>query len=140
MPCSRTSQGSPSSRRPTGSALRSGWAGTGQGGDDGGQGVAADELQHHRAGSGGADPAQQRAEPVRQVVGPLGEVGRGLPGDQPDLHPVGVPGGGDLAQHGQDDPALIQRGQVGDGHHPGPAAPVDTRPATCPAPGRPPSG
>ena len=40
VPCSRTSQGSPSSRRPTGSALRSGLAGIGQGGDDGGQGVA----------------------------------------------------------------------------------------------------
>jgi hypothetical protein len=31
--------------------------GDGQGGDDGGQGVAADELQDQEAGPGGADPA-----------------------------------------------------------------------------------
>ena len=75
----------------------------GQGGDDGGEGVAADELQDQEAGPGGADPAQQRAEPVGQVLGPAGEVGGGLAGDQPDRHPVGVPGGGDLAEHGQQD-------------------------------------
>ena len=38
-------------------------------------------------GPGGADPAQQGAEPVRQGLGVLGEVGRGLPGDQPDVLP-----------------------------------------------------
>ena len=124
MPCSLTSQGSPSSRLPTGSALRSGRSGDGDGGDDEGQGVAADELQHDGAGPGGADPAQHRAEPVRQVLRPLRDIGRGLPGDEPDLDPVGVAGGGDRAQDGQQDPALIQRGYSGDGHHPGPPAPV----------------
>ena len=72
--------------------LEVGAVGDGQGGDDGGQGVTADELQHHRAGPGGADPAQQGAEPVGQVVGPVGEVRCALAGDQPDLHPVDVPG------------------------------------------------
>jgi hypothetical protein len=40
--------------------------GDGQGGDDGGQGVTADELQHQPSRAAGADPAQQRAEPVGQ--------------------------------------------------------------------------
>ena len=98
------------------------------GGDEGGQGVATDELQQHRAGSGGADPAQQGAEPVRQVLRVFGEVGRGLAGDQADRHPVGVPGGGDLAEHGQQDAALVLRGQVGDRHDTGPPAPVEPGP------------
>ena len=140
VPCSRTSQGRPSSRRPTGSALRSGAAGDREGGDEGGQGVAADELQHHRPGPGGADPAQQGAEPVRQVVRVVGEVGRGLPGDQPDVYPVGVPGGGDLAEHGQQDPALIPRGDPGDGHDPGPAAPVAPGPPRAPGRAADPAG
>jgi hypothetical protein len=42
----------------------------GQGGDDGGQGVAADELQHQRTRRGGADPAQHGAEAVGEVVRP----------------------------------------------------------------------
>ena len=81
--------------------------GDGQGGDDDGQGVAADEFQHHPPGLGGADPAQHRAEPVGQGVGVFGEIGRGLPGDQPDGYPVGVPGGRHLAEHRQDDLALV---------------------------------
>ena len=132
VPWSLTSQGRPSSRRPTGSAFRSGRSGIGTGGDEGGQGVAADELQHHRPGPGGADPAQQGAEPVRQVVGVLSEVGRGLPGDQPDVYPVGVPGGGDLAQHGQQGPALIPGRHPGDRHDRGPAAPVAPGPPRAP--------
>ena len=61
-------------------------------GDDGGEGVAADQFQHHPAG-GGPDSAQVDAEAVRQVVSVFGDIGRGLPGDQPDGYPVGVPGG-----------------------------------------------
>ena len=132
VPCSRTSQGRPSSRRPTGRRAQVGPVGDGQGGDDGGQGVTADELQHHRAGPGGADPAQQGAEPVGQVVGPVGEVGRALPGHQPDVHPVDVPGGGDLDQHGQDDPAPVAGGQVGDAGHRGPLAAVAPGPPLAP--------
>jgi hypothetical protein len=59
--------------------LEVGTVGDGQGGDGQGQGVAADELQHHGAGPGGADPAQHRAEPVRQVLRPLRDISRGLP-------------------------------------------------------------
>ncbi len=84
VPCSRTSHGEPSSRRPTGSAFRSACAADGDGGDDRGEGVAADELQHQEAGPGGADPAQHRAEPVRQVLRPGGEVGHRLAGHDAD--------------------------------------------------------
>ena len=75
-----------------------------------GQSVAADELQDQEAGPAGADPAQQGAEPVRQVLGAAGEVGGGLAGDQPDLHPVGVAGGGHLAEYREQDPALVDVG------------------------------
>ena len=124
VPCRRTSQARPSSRLPTGSAVRSGWAGMGRAGTIGGQGVAADELQHHPPGPGRADPAQHGAEPVRQVLRAPGQISRGLAGHQPDRHPVGVPGGGDLAEHRQDNPALMPGRHPGDGHHPGPPAPV----------------
>jgi hypothetical protein len=109
-----------------------GAVGDGLGGDGNGQGVAADELQQHRAGFGGADPAQQGAEPVGQVVGPVGEVGRALPGDQPDVDPVDVPGRRHFAEDGQDDPGLVGGGQVGDGHHGGPLAPVGPGPPLAP--------
>ena len=69
-----------------------------------------------------------RAEPVRQVVGDVGDLGGGLAGHEPDLDPVDVAGGGDLAEHRQDDPALIPRGQPGDRHHRRPPAPVPPRP------------
>jgi hypothetical protein len=71
--------------------------GDGQGGDDRGERVAADELQDQEAGLGRADPAQQGAEPVGQALRFGGEVGSGLAGDQPDGHPVGKPGRADLA-------------------------------------------
>jgi hypothetical protein len=41
-----------------------------------------------------------------------------------DMHAVGVPRGGDLAQHGQQGPALIPGSHPGNGHDRGPAAPV----------------
>jgi len=103
-----------------------------QGGDDGGQGVTADELQDNGAGPGRADPAQHRAEPAGQVVRPVGEVDDTLPGDQPDRYPVDMPGRGDLDQHRQDDPAPVEGSQVGDGHHRRPAAPVDPGPPGAP--------
>ena len=136
MPCSLASQGRPSSRRPTGSALRSGPGGDGQGGDDGGQGVAADELQHHPPGLRRADPAQQRAEPVRQRFGMPGEVGRGLARDEPDGYPVGVPGGGDLARGRAGSPGPGGWGRRRRWPSPRPSGAGRTRPATCPAPGR----
>jgi PP-loop superfamily ATP-utilizing enzyme len=49
-----------------------------QGGDDLAPGIAADELQQHRPGLRGADPTQHRAEPVRQVLGTLGEISHRL--------------------------------------------------------------
>ena len=61
-------------------------AGNGQRGDRVGEGVRADQLQHQHTGREVADPAQPRAERVRQVLGPVGEVGRGLPGHQADPH------------------------------------------------------
>ena len=103
-------------------------------GDEGGQGITADELQHHRPGPGRPDPAQHRAEPVRKIIGVRGEVSGGLAGDQPDHHPVGVPGRGHLAEHGQQGPALIPRRYPGDRHHRGPPAAV--APAPPSAPGR----
>ena len=83
---------------PTGSARRSGHLGDGQRGHRLGQRVAADQLQHDRAGARGADPAQVRPEPVREAFGPVGEIARGLPGHQPDRHPVGAPGRVDLCR------------------------------------------
>ena len=61
-----------------------------------GEGVAADELQQHRTRLSRPDPAQDRAEPVRQVVGDVGDLRGGLAGHQPDVHPVDVAGGADL--------------------------------------------
>ena len=52
-----------------------------------GQRIAADQFQDDRAGHSRADPAQVRPEPVRQALGPVGEVGRGLTGHQPDRSP-----------------------------------------------------
>src|SRR5215471_9092757 len=39
-----------------------------EGGDDDGECVAADQLEHEPAGPGRADPAQERAEPVGEIV------------------------------------------------------------------------
>ena len=103
-----------------------------QRGDDGGQGVTADELQHHPPGPGRPDPAQHRAEPVRQGLRVLGDISGGLAGHEPDGHPVGVPGRGHLAEHRQDDPALMPGRHAGDGHDPGPAAPVEPAPPLAP--------
>ena len=132
VPCSRTSHGDPSSRRPTGQRLQVGVLGDGQGGDDRGEGVAADELQDQEAGPGRADPAQQGAEPVGQVLGPVGEVGGGLAGDQPDGHPVGVPGGADLAEHRDQHLAAEHRDQAGDGEHGQPVPLVVPAPPLAP--------
>jgi hypothetical protein len=76
-----------------------------RGRDEGGQGITADELKHHRPGLRRADPAQQCPESVRQVLRALSEVGRRLARDQPDVHPVDIPGGSDLTQHRQQDAA-----------------------------------
>ena len=135
VPCSRTSQGDPSSRRPDGQRLEVGVLRDGQGGDDGGQGVAADELQDQGAGPGSADPADHRAEPVRQVLGPVGEVGGGLAGDQPDRHPVGVPGRGDLAEHRDQHLAAVDTDQPGDGQHRQPVPLVVPAPPLAPGRG-----
>jgi hypothetical protein len=61
-----------------GQGLEVGARGDGQGRDDRGEGVAADEFEDQEAGPGRADPAEQGAEPVGQVLGPGGEVGGGL--------------------------------------------------------------
>ena len=59
-----------------------------QGRDRVGERVAADQLQHDQARRDRADPAQMHPEAVRDAFGPVGEVGRGLPGHQLDRHPV----------------------------------------------------
>jgi len=56
LPCSRIVHGVSSSQRPT-SRAQIGPVGDGQGGDDRGEGVAADQLDHDGAGSGDADAA-----------------------------------------------------------------------------------
>ncbi len=132
VPCSRMVHGAPSSRRPTGSARRSVRTGMGRGGDDGGQGVAADELQHQQPGTAGTDPAGQRGEPVRQAGGPAGEVLGRLTGHDAHQHPVHIPGRGDLAEHRQQQTALVGRGQAADGHHRGPVALVVPAPPLTP--------
>ena len=73
VPCNRTSQGSAVLAAADRQRLEVGVDRDREGGDEGGQGVAADELQHHPPGPGGADPAQQGAEPVRQGLRVLGE-------------------------------------------------------------------
>jgi hypothetical protein len=50
----------------------------------------SEEIQHHPPGPRSADPAQQRAEPVRQGLRTSGHDGPGLARDQPDGHTVGV--------------------------------------------------
>ena len=85
--------------------------------------------------TGPCGPGTTWRRTVRQVLRALGEIGRGLAQHQPDGHPVGVGGGGHLAEHRQDDPALMPGRQPGDGHHPGPPAPV-APPAPPPAPRR----
>ena len=52
--------------------------GDGQGGDDRGEGAAADQLQRDAPWLGGADPAEQHPEAVREVVGAGGEVSGAL--------------------------------------------------------------
>ncbi len=73
-------------------------------------------------------------EAVRDAVGPRGEVGRGLPGHQSDVHQVGAAGDPDLAEDRDDDPASVGRGEPGDGHDGVRAPPVEPPPP--PAPGR----
>jgi len=119
VPCSRASHRDPSSPcRPA--ARADPRARDGQGGNEDGEGVPADQLHHDAAGPGGADPAQQDPEPVRQILGPVREVRRALAGDEPDGHPVGVAGRGHPAENGQQDPALVERGKAADGHDGGP--------------------
>ena len=124
VPCSRTSQARPSSRRPTGSARRSGWAGMGRAGT-----MAA--RASRRTNSSTTRP--DRAVRTRHNMAPnpcarFSAHSARSAGDWPDTsrtgHPVGVPGGGHLAEHRQDNPALMPGRHPGDGHHPGPAAPV----------------
>ena len=137
VPCSRTSQGSPSSRLPTGSAFRSGC-----GGDRAGRGRG---RPGRRGGRTPAPPRPDLAVRTRHSMAPnpcarlsahSAKSAGGLAGDQPDLHPVGVPGGGDLAEHGQDDPALIPRGHPGDGHAPRPSGAGSRQPRHLPRAGR----
>jgi hypothetical protein len=107
---------------------------------DEGQGITADELQHHRPRPSGTDAAEHGTEPVREVVGVIGEVRWGLAGHQPHLYPVGVAGSGDLAEYRQQDPALVDAGEPADGHHRAPAAAVEPGPPLTPGGGGDPAG
>ena len=107
-------------------------AGDRQGADGVGQGVGADQLQHHHAGCGGADAAQPGAERVRQVLRPGLEVRRGLPGHQPGPHQVHRPGPVHPAQHGEHRLAPVVRGEPGQGHGGLPPAPVEPPPQPVP--------
>ena len=88
MPCSRIVNSSPSSRRPTGSARRSGTAGIGSAAIDDSQCVPADQFEDEQAGPRGSDAAGADPEPVGEFRGPVGERLRRLAGDQPDAHQV----------------------------------------------------
>ena len=103
-----------------------------QGADRVGQGVGADQLQHHHAGGGGADAAQPGAERVRQVLRPGLEVGRGLPGHQPGPHQVHRPGPVHRAQHREHRLAAVVRGEPGQRHGGLPPAPVEPPPQPVP--------
>ena len=129
---SRSRHGEPSSHRPTGSPARSTSPGDRQGADRVGQGVGADQLQHHHPGCGGADPAQPGAERVRQVLRPGLEVRRGLPGHQPGPHQVHRPGPVHPVQHREHRLAPVVRGEPGQGHGGLPPAPVEPPPQPVP--------
>jgi hypothetical protein len=104
----------------------------GQGGDRFGEGVVADELQDQRTQRYIADPAQPRPERMRQVVGPVGEVGRSLTGHQPDPDQIHGP---DAVFPGQDREhrlAAEVRCQPGKRHRGLPPAPVEPPPEPVP--------
>ena len=84
-----------------------------------------------RCGPGTTSPRTRAPDCPRTV----GEVGRGLAGHQPDGHPVGVAGRGDLAEHRQQNPALIATAPGRRWPSPRPSGAGRTRPAACPAPG-----
>ena len=115
-------------------------AGDRQGADRIGEGVGADQLQHHHAGGGGADAAQPGAERVRQVLRPVREVGRGLPGHQPGPHQVHRPGPVHPVQDREHRLAPVVRGEPGQGHGGLPPAPVEPPPPASPAPAPPRTG
>ena len=132
VPWSLTSQGSPSSRLPTGSALRSGLAGIGRAG-------TRTARASRRMNS--STTAPDRADRTRHSIAPnpcarLSACSAKSAGDWPEtsrtMHPVGIPGSGDLAQHGQQGPALIPGSHPGDRHHRGPPAPVAPGPPLAP--------
>ena len=77
-----------------------------------------------------------RGSRARGLLGPVGEVGRGLPGHQADGHPVGAPGRRDLAEHRDQDPAPVGRGEPGDRQDAPASAAGRTTTATGCAPGR----
>jgi len=99
VPCTRTSQISPflaaaDRQRPQIHPDRDR-----QGRDDGGQGVAADELQHQRPGE--ADRIRHNmARTMARLSARAGEVGRRLARHQSDRHRSGVAGCRNLAEHG----------------------------------------
>lgn len=51
---------------------------------------------------------------MREALGPVREVVRGLPGYQSDADPVGVPAGIDRAENWDQDPAPVAWDQPGD--------------------------
>ena len=129
---SRSRHGVPSSHRPIGSPARSTSPVTGSARDRVGEGVGADQLQHHHAGRGGADAAQAGTEGVGQVLGPVLEVGRGLPGHQADPHQVDRPGAAHPVQDREHRLAPVVRGEPGQRHRGLPPAPVEQPPQPVP--------
>ena len=88
-----------------------------------------------QAGPGGADPADHRAEPVARLSARARSrrrTGR-TPGD---LDPVGERRRGDLAEHRQQHPPLVNRGETADRHHGGPVPAVVPAAPPAHAPGR----
>ena len=129
---SRSRHGDPSSHRPTGSPARSTSPAIGSAGIGSARVSARTSSSTSTPGRQVADPAQPRAERVRQVLALVGEVGGSLPGHQADPHQVHRPGPVHSIQDREHRLAPVVRGEPGQGHGGLPAAPVEPPPPPVP--------